>query len=91
MAYNNNSTQKKTLATSQGLTAWCKLKTVKNKKGEEREVFQTSVDIGGGKMVKLTIDARLYTVDSDKGVIFPVYVSKWKSDQKPKVQNSNSW
>lgn len=87
----NYNSQKKTLATSQGLTAWCKLKIIKNKKGEEREVFQTSVDIGGGKMIKLTVDARLYTVDSDKGFMLPVYVSKWKSEARPQQTANKSW
>lgn len=90
MAYNNGN-QRKTLANQNALTAWCKHKTVKNKKGEEREVFQTSVDIGGGKMIKLTVDARLYTVDSDKGHIFPIYVSKWKAEQRPQNAINRSW
>jgi hypothetical protein len=90
MAYPQNN-QRKSLATQNGLTVWLKHKIVKNKKGEEREVFQSSVDIGGGKMVKLTIDARLYTVEAEKGHILPVYVSKWKSEQRPQNTNSKSW
>jgi hypothetical protein len=87
--------QKKTLANSQGHTLWLKHKIVKRKDGTEKEVFQGSVDIGGGKMVKISIDARLYTVElENKGTMthaLPAYVSKWKSEPRLQQTNKNSW
>lgn len=89
MAYNQN---KKNLGGStQGLTLWLKHKIIKKKNGEEKEVFQSSVDIGGGKMVKISIDARLYTIDSKDGHLLPVYVSKWKTNSTTTNTQKSSW
>jgi hypothetical protein len=83
MAY---SKERKNLQNSEGLTMWLKHKFVKKKDGTEKEVFQGSVDIGGGKMVKIQVDARMYTVDvavnGNPVACLPVYVSKWKSEAK---------
>jgi hypothetical protein len=83
----SNYGQRKNLQNSEGLTLWLKHKMVRKKDGTEKEVFQGSVDIGGGKMIKISIDARLYHVEkvnSKNGVtenLLPAYVSKWKSTQ----------
>jgi hypothetical protein len=89
------SKERKNLQNSEGLTLWLKHKMVRRKDGTEKEVFQGSVDLGGGKMVKIQIDARMYTVDVDvKGQsipTLPVYVSKWKSDARPMGTRKSSW
>lgn len=90
-------TNKKTLANAEGLTLWLKHKIIKKKDGSEKEVFQNSVDIGGGKMIKISIDARLYHIEKenrkgDTENLLPCYVSKWKST--PQTQTSQprkSW
>jgi len=71
------------IAKGQG-TLWLKKKIRKNRNGEEREVFSGSIDMGGGKMVKVQIPAELYTVTREdrkgqENELLPAYVSKWKS------------
>jgi hypothetical protein len=93
MAYSNNT--QKNLQNQEGLTLWLKHKLIKKRDGSEKEVFQGSVDIGGGKMIKVSIDARLYTVDLDvKGQTIPalpIYVSKWKSENRNMSKSNKSW
>jgi len=90
---------RKNLQNSEGLTLWLKHKIVRKKDGSEKEVFQGSVDIGGGKMVKIQLDARLYHIEklnSKTGLVenlLPAYVSKWKS-QSPTTnttRTNRSW
>lgn len=84
---------RKNLQNSEGLTLWLKHKIVRKKDGSEKEVFQGSVDIGGGKMIKFQIDARLYHIEkmnTRTGLmenLLPAYVSKWKS-QAPVANNT---
>ena len=65
-------------------TIWLKPKTIKNKKGEEIEVFQGSVDQGGGKMMKVTLYRDLSIVSTDDGDLLPCRLTKWKSDRNSK-------
>jgi hypothetical protein len=96
MAYNQNSTnQAKNLQNSDGCTVWLKNKMVKKRDGSEKEVFQGSVDIGGGKMIKISIDARLYTVDLERNGVttsaVPAYCSKWKAEPRTQTSAKKSW
>lgn len=84
MAYNNNySGGKPQIANgAEGQTLWLKQKMRKKRDGTETEVWQGSVDLGGGKMLKISLPGDLYTIPSDKGDLLPAYVSKWKSDNR---------
>lgn len=72
-------------------TVWCKPKTKKvfkgENKGEEYEVYEGHLNLGGGKMLAMTFYAnQVEAVETKDGLMFAVKVGKWKSNRT----NSNS-
>ena len=70
-------------------TVWLKVKK-STYKGKDYENFQGSLDLGGGKMLKIQIYADLPTTEKDGETLLAARVSKWKSDRAEK-RKTRSW
>lgn len=71
-------------------TVWLKFNE-REYKGKKITTFKGSVDIGGGKMLSISLYADLTTIKGDDGKeLIGAYVQKWKSD-KPARAARKSW
>lgn len=77
-------------------TVWLKRKTKKvfkgDRKGEEYDVFEGHLDIGGGKMIGLKFYADTVPTESENGEeIYPIDAWKWKGTPQQKRTKSKAW
>lgn len=76
-------------------TVWLKQKTKKVFKGENKgndyDVFEGTIDTGGGKMITLKIYSNTMETTNEDGTFLPVRISKWKGTPKQKTVRKSNW
>jgi|GEM_PF-4458586 len=83
---------KRKFATDGSETVWLKRKEIRTKSGDTGEVFQSSFDTGGGKMIKISVYADLSPTTFDDGKeALAVRVSKWKGNGNNNQRKKQSW
>ena len=75
-------------------TVWLKHKTKKiakgDRKGEEYEVFEGTLDTGSNKMITFRVYPDNFQVETSKGIMVPVEAYKWKANAQ-KSSSRKAW